>query len=978
MTKRDDMGGTIARGIGISLIAALVLVGNAFQARSEDLNILLLVADDLGWNDLPYFSPPVDWAKQPGAGATGTWNQAKDTSRRAWPEHNRFAGRAYACRDTTGPGCATIGGLGRFYWGEGASDYYTATAADFQYSTTTPGPTQYDASVTDCHATTALPHESPCTVEERRVDVLPGFGGLRRIADEGIVFPRFYANSSKCSPSRAALFTGRYPPRAGVTGNFADLKATEITIAEFLKQGCDATDDKELWCRTDGVPNSDNPGPVCPCYISPAAGGCASRTCYRTGLIGKWHLGGRSSSPWNQGFDEYFGFGGGSRDYFSVRDLQCGPVPNYCGGTGNSSIDDRKICSTNTDCVGQTNDFSCEPRGLYLGIASNATGTGGSKSENSCVHTDKSSSSSDCCIPKKKNGKAIGTYAVQQHYSKDRLSESPLPPDADGRDISSAGLRPCSANGAAEDANCAYFTRMQRDHAKGFMVRNAQFQPWFLVVSFHAPHFAFKAPLRTEDHFKTEIGTAGNEVKARSPTNATRYWAVMEEMDAAVGGILEFLEEKGVCENAIETICTEDADCAGTNNECIKLGRDGSTPCATGTSCKSPAQRTLVLFVSDHGRPHRGSDYGAPDLRGGKGDVFEGGIRVGLLAKHPNSPTHLCSHDGTPCDPQAQNPCGAGNFCDARATTHRGDSRVMASIVDLFPTIADAAGYTGLPPNPVLDSAGRLNLKVCRNATQSGCTTSADCPANEPCDSYVIDGKSFLRAMVDVADPLAPPTSPTTWRDFVYASYKSDGKTIVSADDWQPSLSGDRGVCAYEVASGSRRVLGSSCNACSVTTPCDGTDWCKLPGRVCVSNDEDDYDVCDGNLGQPSGGTCLTHAFDQGDPAKALYPCKHGNNECPQGSNTVCKADVYIQCNRCETEPAWKLKAPKNAATAGAAKGLFELKTNPTEEDALDCQGKGPDSDLKISEELFDDDESGKLKKWQTCMDNKDTCVDAY
>ena len=40
---------------------------------------------------------------------------------------------------------------------------------------------------------------------------------LDRMADEGMKFTDFYAAASVCSPSRAALMTGCYPPRVGIT-----------------------------------------------------------------------------------------------------------------------------------------------------------------------------------------------------------------------------------------------------------------------------------------------------------------------------------------------------------------------------------------------------------------------------------------------------------------------------------------------------------------------------------------------------------------------------------------------------------------------------------------------------------------------------------------------------------------------------------------------------------------------------------------
>jgi arylsulfatase A-like enzyme len=95
---------------------------------------------------------------------------------------------------------------------------------------------------------------------------------LDRMAREGMRFTSFYSAGNTCSPSRAALMTGRYPPRSGVNAVLLHdtpegLPASELTIAELLRD----------------------------------AG-------YRTAMIGKWHLGNTDEfMPWNHGFTEFFG-----------------------------------------------------------------------------------------------------------------------------------------------------------------------------------------------------------------------------------------------------------------------------------------------------------------------------------------------------------------------------------------------------------------------------------------------------------------------------------------------------------------------------------------------------------------------------------------------------------------------------------------------------------------------------------------------
>jgi len=99
---------------------------------------------------------------------------------------------------------------------------------------------------------------------------------LDQMAEEGLKWTNFYVGASVCTPSRAALLTGRLPIRSGMMSPvnrvlFPDSKnglpASEITLAEQLK----------------------------------TAG-------YATACIGKWHLGHREQFlPTNNGFDYYYG-----------------------------------------------------------------------------------------------------------------------------------------------------------------------------------------------------------------------------------------------------------------------------------------------------------------------------------------------------------------------------------------------------------------------------------------------------------------------------------------------------------------------------------------------------------------------------------------------------------------------------------------------------------------------------------------------
>ena len=125
----------------------------------------------------------------------------------------------------------------------------------------------------------------------------PETPALDGLAAEGMMLTDFHSNDSVCSPTRAAILTGRYNHRTGIVNvlgqlgdaikkvtpageePFAGLEESEVTVAELFK----------------------------------AAG-------YRTGIFGKWHLGPlETHHPLDQGFDVFAGTSGNAGDNFAMK-----------------------------------------------------------------------------------------------------------------------------------------------------------------------------------------------------------------------------------------------------------------------------------------------------------------------------------------------------------------------------------------------------------------------------------------------------------------------------------------------------------------------------------------------------------------------------------------------------------------------------------------------------------------------------------
>lgn len=135
-------------------------------------------------------------------------------------------------------------------------------------------------------------------------------------------------------------------------------------------------------------------------------------------------------------------------------------------------------------------------------------------------------------------------------------------------------------------------------------------QPFFLYLAYNAPH----TPIQPPDAWVARVQEREPDI---SPQRA-KYIALVEHMDAGIGRVLDTLEETGQLSN------------------------------------------TLVIYTSDNGGDMKvGAHNGT--LRGQKGDMYEGGIRVPACAMWP------------------------GHIPEGHVTEQ------VAMLMDLFPTVCEVA-----------------------------------------------------------------------------------------------------------------------------------------------------------------------------------------------------------------------------------------------------------------------------------------------
>jgi arylsulfatase A-like enzyme len=187
-------------------------------------------------------------------------------------------------------------------------------------------------------------------------------------------------------------------------------------------------------------------------------------------------------------------------------------------------------------------------------------------------------------------------------------------------------------NPAIEDRQAGeYLTYRLADEAIGF-IEEHQDEPFFVALWPYTVHWPMDAPQELVDKYahRPGFGDHGNGIEA-----STRYAAMIEAMDTAIGRVLAKLDELDL------------------------------------------AEETLVIFTSDNGAYGGVTDLSP--LRGAKGHLHEGGIRVPLVIRWPGQ-------------------IEAGSLCSEPVIS-----------MDFFPTILEVAGLDLAPSFP-LDGESLLPL----------------------------------------------------------------------------------------------------------------------------------------------------------------------------------------------------------------------------------------------------------------------------
>jgi len=160
-------------------------------------------------------------------------------------------------------------------------------------------------------------------------------------------------------------------------------------------------------------------------------------------------------------------------------------------------------------------------------------------------------------------------------------------------------------NSTISKSDGRYLTEVLTEHACDFLERK-QANPFFLMLTYSAPHSPFQAPQTLIDHYLEQ---------GHDRIVATTY-AMIEAMDMGIGQVLEQLDKHSLAEDTLVMFTSDN-----------------------GPAFFNPP------FMLDPGEDTFNERFNA-GLKGSKGWVYEGGIRVPMILRHPASlPANVINND---------------------------------------------------------------------------------------------------------------------------------------------------------------------------------------------------------------------------------------------------------------------------------------------------------------------------------------------